>query len=263
MNIANRAKLLYFSFLSRDVQKKRFAQQHIARELAKRSNLPIYHRNHTWVADKEFLGVWSQFAETTGAIRDKQFQLYQLSRMVAGLPGDTVECGVFRGASSYLICSANKYKADYHHHIFDSFQGLSEPDRADRQYDFDSGLMLEREEEIYQYQKGDLRASLEVVMENLCEFEFIVYHPGWIPECFDQVKDRKFSFVHIDVDLFQPTYDSISFFYDRVVPGGVILCDDYGWIDTPGAKKAVDNFLSTKPERVVHLTTSQGLIIKL
>jgi len=49
--------------------------------------------------------------------------------------------------------------------------------------------------------------------------------------------------VHIDVDLYEPTLDSLNFFYPKLVKDGVIVCDDYGITQFPGAKKAVDEFL--------------------
>ena len=71
--------------------------------------------------------------------------------------------------------------------------------------------------------------------DTLKEFERVSYYKGWIPDRFEEVSDRKFSFIHIDVDLHRPTYDSAEFFYERLSPGGIILCDDYGSLLCPGA----------------------------
>jgi len=263
MRVLHRVRLFYSAFLGRDIQRRRFAQMQIARQLAKRSGMPMYHRNLVWPGDDEYLAVWCGFKETTGVIRDKDYQLFQLARMVRDLPGDTVECGVFRGKGSYLICAANRGKLDYEHHAFDSFEGLSEPVEQDRGYVVRPDLMMvEGVERVHRYQASDLSVGLDLVKKNLEPFHFVRYYKGWIPERFDEVADRRFAFVHIDVDLYQPTRDSLAFFYERVVPGGVILCDDYGWVDTPGAKKACDEFFEDKPEGVAHLTTAQGLVIK-
>lgn len=91
----------------------------------------------------------------------------------------------------------------------------------------------------------------------------IVFHKGWIPERFADVAQRKFCFVHVDVDLFQPTRDSLEFFYPRMVRGGIILCDDYGFTSCPGAQTAFDTYLADKPEKVVNLPTGQGFIVRL
>jgi O-methyltransferase len=101
------------------------------------------------------------------------------------------------------------------------------------------------------------------VSANLKRFDFIHYYRGWIPTRFADVTNNRFSFVHIDVDLYQPTRDSLAFFYERMLRGGIILCDDYGSIHCPGATRAFDEFLADKPEKhVIQLTTGQGLIVK-
>ena len=97
---------------------------------------------------------------------------------------------------------------------------------------------------------------------NLSQFNFVKYYKGWIPDRFSEVQMLTFSFVHIDVDLYQPTLDSIAFFYERLNKGGIMICDDYGFITCPGAKKAMDDFFRDKTEPVIMLTTGQAFIIK-
>ena len=97
---------------------------------------------------------------------------------------------------------------------------------------------------------------------NLTAFDdLIVFHQGWIPDQFSDVADARFCFVHIDVDLFQPTRDSLDFFYPRMVRGGLIVCDDYGFETCPGARRAMDEFFADRPEPIVHLPTGQGFVI--
>ena len=76
---------------------------------------------------------------------------------------------------------------------------------------------------------GDIFISIERVLENA--------------EKFNEVSDKAFSFVHIDVDLYQPTIDSLEFFWKKLVDGGFIVVDDYGSSQFPGAGIAVDEFL--------------------
>ena len=72
----------------------------------------------------------------------------------------------------------------------------------------------------------------------------------------------RFSFVHIDVDLYDPTKDSISFFYDRLNADGIIVCDDYGFTTCPGATRACNEFLENKPEKMIALSGGGGFLIK-
>lgn len=111
--------------------------------------------------------------------------------------------------------------------------------------------------------QGDFAASQEAVAQNLSDFPHVRFHKGWIPTRFHEVEDRSFAFVHVDVDLYQPTHDALSFFYPRLVAGGVLVCDDYGFLTCPGATRAFDELAATWPEAVVtHLPTGQGLLVK-
>jgi len=253
---------LYQVYFSSDPQKRLRAARFFTRHFARRSNIQLYNHNLIWSADVEYLAIWAKFRETTSTIRDKQYHVFQLSSMVKDLPGDTVECGVFRGATSFLICMANQGKENYTHHVFDSFQGLSEPGSEDRKYAIDQKRMAVTLDDVQRYKAHDWNADFADVKQNLADFVCVNFYPGWIPERFEDIADRQFAFVHVDVDLYQPTIDSLTFFYDRVSAGGIILCDDYGYADTPGAKKAMDEFLADKPERCVHLTTGQAFFIK-
>jgi hypothetical protein len=87
-------------------------------------------------------------------------------------------------------------------------------------------------------------SSTEVqVQDCLKSSPFIHLHNGWIPQRFGAVENKQFCFVHIDVDLSEPTRDSLSFFWPKLVPGGAIVVDDYNLTQFPGCKAAVDKFL--------------------
>jgi hypothetical protein len=178
---------------------------------------------------------------------DRKYTVNQFLQLTKNLNGDTVECGVYKGATSYLICEFIQQDVQSkEHHIFDSFEGLNKPGKEDGEY----------------WNEGNLATSENFCRKNLSKFGFVKYYKGWIPDRFTEVKELKFSFVHIDVDLYQPTLDSIAFFYERLNKGGIMICDDYGFITCPGAKKAMDDFFIDKPETVIMLTTGQSFMIK-
>lgn len=99
------------------------------------------------------------------------------------------------------------------------------------------------------------------IHRNLEKFKCYTLLTGWIPERFSEVDDQQFCFVHIDVDLYQPTLDSLSFFYAHMNPRGIMLFDDYGFRSCPGARRAIDEFLEDKPENVVLVPTGQAFVI--
>lgn len=201
-----------------------------------------------WWKDPVFNDYLFKFGEIKGMNTDRRWMLYQLMRLVGNVPGDTAECGVYRGAGSYLICRVNEGNQNFRrtHYIFDSFEGLSRP--------------LDRDGE--HWKEGDMCCPLEDVRKNLSEFHAFSIHQGWIPERFSDIEDRKFCFVHIDVDLFRPTLDSFEFFYPRMNEGGLIVCDDYGFTNCPGATQAVDQYLQDKTEKMLSLSGGGGFLIK-
>ena len=201
-----------------------------------------------WWGDKAFNRYLATFGELDGMNTDRRWMIHQLLRIVDDVPGDTAECGVFEGAGSWLICQANRSAAvpGRNHHIFDSFAGLSDPSGIDGDY----------------WTARALACGEEVVRKNLAEFSNVEYYKGWIPDRFPDVKDRTFSFVHIDVDLHDPTRDSIAFFYSRMSDGGIIVVDDYGFASCPGATTAVDEFLADKPEKMIGLPDGGGFLLK-
>lgn len=188
------------------------------------------------------------------------FSLMQIIRysINKNLDGDFAECGCFQGHSSYIIakCLSDAH-ADKKFHIFDSFEGLS---KRDKQLDQSNS---NRNDYSIRNELGRFACSEDEVKKNLCEFNFINFYKGWIPNRFKEVKDINFCFVHIDVDLYQPTYDALSFFYERLVEGGAIVIDDYGSSTYQGAENAVTEFLRDKKDYFLYeVPMGSAFIIK-
>ena len=187
--------------------------------------------------------------------RQRHYVLNYLLRNTDLRKGDVCEMGCWRGLSAYQIAFYLKAQdVDVILHIFDSFEGLSHMESADR---------YEEDKRNVDSIRKQFACSLNIVQNNLREFSFIKYYKGWIPETFHEVKDETFSFVHIDVDLYQPTLDSFEFFYPRLTPGGAMVFDDYGCVHFPGAKKAIDECLSKHHNGFfLPLPSGQAFLIK-
>jgi len=172
------------------------------------------------------------------------------------VPGEVCEVGCYRGLSAYVIASIlRKLGKRVPFHLCDSFEGLSAFSSVDRSAFHDMDQPEKRQKYI---------CSLETVQHNLCDFDFIAYHKGWIPEPFRALTDRQFCFVHIDVDLYQPTRESFEFFYPRLTPHGVMVFDDYGSVKFPGARQAIDEGLSRlRNVFFMPLPAGQAFLVKL
>ena len=107
----------------------------------------------------------------------------------------------------------------------------------------DKGLYAS-DQEVIAAAKDRIKRIIAEYVKVLENFNFVKLYKGWIPDRFEEVSGKKFSFAHIDVDLYEPTRDSLEFFFPRLVEGGSIVVDDYGMSQFPGCKKAVDEFLN-------------------
>jgi O-methyltransferase len=176
-----------------------------------------------------------------------------------GLTGDFAECGCWKGHSTYIISAIlTSHGFSNRFHVFDSFEGgLSDKSPQD-----ENKLYAETSESIAQ-QKRVFASNKDKVQATLAEFPFVELYEGWIPDRFNEVEDRRFSFVHIDVDLYQPTLDSLEFFYPRLDAGGLVVVDDYGFSAFPGAKRAVDEFLQQNDYAMFYeIPTGGAFIVK-
>ncbi len=246
----NRLKL-FINLIVGNSQDRYKARYELVRFISRKLGFRLYNMNLRWHKDDDYLKVWKSFPEGNDYIHERHFTLFKLAKSVEAVPGDTVECGVLKGAGSFLILSASE-STDKVHHIFDSFCGLSDPVELDKP----------QEERVIEWEKGDLAINMNQVKNNLAQFSNVKYYRGWIPDRFADVAGLQFSFVHIDVDLYQPTLDCLEYFYPRLSPGGMLVCDDYGSEQCPGAYRALNEFFRDKPENVGELTTGQGIVTK-
>ena len=91
------------------------------------------------------------------------------------------------------------------------------------------------------------------------DYENVKIHKGVFPDSAQSIQEVKFSFVHLDADLYKSTIDSLRFFYPRLISGGIILIHDF---HTDGIKKAISEFISEMNAHVIDLSGTQGLLLK-
>lgn len=201
-----------------------------------------------WRTEERFLKKFRDLSPHNLFSEERKYTLKELAGSLKNVEGALAECGSYVGVSAWFV--ANELPGiDFY--LFDSFEGLSEP----------TGFDLPPPG-VQQWKKGDLQTTEALLNQNLAGFSNLHIMKGWIPHRFNEVEHIKFRLVHIDVDLYQPTLDSLEFFYERMSPGGIIVMDDYGFLNCPGAYKAANDFMKDKPERIIHLPTGQGIIIR-
>lgn len=157
---------------------------------------------------------------------------------VVNLPGDMADLGAWRGGPSYIM---RRLVPEKRLHIFDTWQGTP--------YD----------DPLCHHKKGEWATSLEECRKAVGNGDLTYYYQGVFPDSIGWLEDenriyiaddggkypKKFCFVYIDMDTEQATHDALHFFWPRLVPGGKIVVDDYGWEPCAGVKKAIDEIFFT------------------
>jgi O-methyltransferase len=175
----------------------------------------------------------------------KEARFFILQQMVSWvlekkIEGDFAECGCWKGHSTYVISSLLR-KSGFNGtlHVFDSFEGgLSDKTQKDKNLRFEMSREEDLKEKLY------FSSTEEELRKNLKDFPFVKFYKGWIPKRFADVNNVHFAFAHIDVDLYQPTKDSLNFFYPRLRKSGCLVIDDYGLSQFDGCETAVKEFLA-------------------
>jgi O-methyltransferase len=153
-----------------------------------------------------------------------------------GIEGSMAEVGVWRGETSEFVHSIAPERKLY---LFDTFEGFPDGERT-----------------------GDERfrdTSAEAVAARLGDSPNVAIRKGYVPDTFAGLEDERFAFALIDLDLHEPTVASLEFLYPRLVPGGYLSVHDYNSPESDWAcKRALDEFLADKPERVVEIADMWG-----
>lgn len=190
--------------------------------------------------------------------RQRLYVTFQLLRQANLNGGDVCEAGCWRGLSAHLLSQHIKAREQQvTFHMFDSFEGLSELQPVDVPNDWDQrykGTLGFSKDKL----KEQFSCPLQTVRDNLSGFSFIRYYEGWIPTRFHEIADRYFSFVHLDFGLYQPVYESFQFLYPRLNQHGIMVFNDYGSTQFPGARKAVDECLRQYTDNFF-LSTASGV----
>jgi O-methyltransferase len=178
------------------------------------------------------------------------------------IPGDIVECGVWRGGSMLAIAKTLLENGDTGRdlHLYDTFEGMSEPTEHDKRHDgkpaADMLAASDKSAGVWAY------ASFEDVQATMAESAYpaerIHYYKGKVEDTIPGDIPEQISILRLDTDWYESTRHELEHLWPRLVPGGVLLLDDYGWWD--GAKRAVDEWLEEVNPRLLLLRMDEGRI---
>jgi O-methyltransferase len=162
------------------------------------------------------------------------------------VPGAFAELGVYKGLTARLF---HHYAPERPLHLFDTFEG------------FTNRSNLEELNSVGWSAKSLSDTSLEAVRHFVAaQNDNVAFHKGFFPDSVPSaLQTESFAFVHLDADLYAPILDGLKFFYPRLSRRGMIVVHDYSsW---PGPYRAVNEFLSEKPEFAVPMPDKNGSVV--
>ncbi len=197
-----------------------------------------------------FADIYEQCRDFTLTSPERLYALYQAVRYVVEgrVPGDLVECGVWRGGSCMAMALALMALGDASRRIYlyDTFAGMTEPgekdvrfrDGAEQHTRWAASRRADHNEWAY--------APLEEVKRNLAATGFpaerLVFVAGEVERTLPARAPETIALLRLDTDWYASTYHELVHLYPRLVAGGVLLLDDYGSFE--GARQAVDQYFA-------------------
>lgn len=163
------------------------------------------------------------------------------------IPGNIVECGVWKGGSMMAVAQTLLQLQDLskHLYLFDTFEGMTEPSGNDLDF---RGVAASEQLKNSTKESGDsiwcyscleeVKASVHSVGYNRDRIHFI---KGKVEDTIPQNAPAQISLLRLDTDWYESTHHELIHLFPRIAAGGVIIIDDYGYWQ--GARKAVDEYI--------------------
>lgn len=204
--------------------------------------------------DEDFVRIWNKCKEQTMTSKERMFALYKAVEYAVKyeVPGDFVECGVWRGGSAMLIAytlgelNAKNRKI----YLYDTFEGMTRPTENDYSaLNKNVSIVDKWEKEQKEGHNEWAYASLSEVKKNMAQTKYpennIIFIKGKVEETIPKIMPPNIALLRLDTDWYESTKHELTYLFPLLVKNGVLIIDDYGhWA---GSKKAVDEYFAVKP----------------
>jgi len=205
-----------------------------------------YHRNLSFLDDKKFMFAFTQHAQSAV----EKSLIWRLATVCwaanngARLDGDFVEIACYRGTTARIVCDYVDFqsRSDKKYFLYDLFEhDETMPHHA----------MPEHSKDLYAQ-----------VQARFADFSNVQITQGKVPESLASAAPEKIAFMHLDINNADAEIGALEVLFDRMVPGAVLILDDYGWLGYRAQKMAEDPWLDKRGYKVLELPTGQGMVIK-
>lgn len=211
--------------------------------------LVTYARNLSFLSDSAMMDAIDKSKDPIArGLAWRTAVLVWAARNALKLEGDFVECGTYKGTTARIL--------------YDTID-IESTNRTLWLYD------------VFNWSEGDAHPRLDGLTDSLYQSVLDLFEgatrvriiKGYVPESFKQGTPEKISFLHIDMNNVHAELGALNELWDRVVPGAMVILDDYGWRGADGKHSAQkvgeDKFFAERGYQVLELPTGQGIILKL
>lgn len=209
-------------------------------------NLLTWGRNLSALDDAPFVEAWRTNIESPSdeTILWRRYILACAAYHAVQLDGDFVECGAYTGVGVKTV--------------IDYLGGTAFP-KTFWAYD-----VFEHDDSMLNHAMPEHGPSLHArVLRKFEPYPQVRVVKGLIPQCFDGARPDRIAYLHIDLNQAPAEIAALDHLFDRMVPGGMLVLDDYEWSGAYRAQKlAEDVWFDARGYRVMPLPTGQGLVFK-
>ena len=204
-----------------------------------------FQRNLSFLSDTPFMTAFEKNAITPieKSLLWRNAVLVWAARHALNLEGDFVECACYKGTTAKIICDTLDFASlSKNYYLYDLFE---------HDHTMQHHALPEHGETLFEQTKARFEPYPNVIITQ-----------GKVPEVLKQVAPEKISFMHIDMNNAAAEIGTLEALFDRMVPGAVLVLDDYGWMAYRAQKEAEDPWLQARGHFVLELPTGQGIVFK-
>ena len=208
-----------------------------------------------WQGDNAFMNIYTQIKSNTLVDIYRCYELWQLIKKVHSLnpQAAVLEVGVWRGGTAGIMAQqlAN-IRSTATLYLADTFTGVAKAGANDTFYT--GGEHSDTSQQI-----------VEDVLKNKSQYQHYKILKGIFPEdTAHEIKaDEQFGLCHIDVDVYTSAKDILEWVWKKLIPGGVVVFDDYGFHTCTGVTKLVDEYRAHADRQIIHNLNGHAIMIKL
>lgn len=215
--------------------------------------------------DKKFVDLYEQISDShiydqysgPDGVAWRLHTLIWAANNTRGLPGDFVECGVFKGDMSWVVANILDFASeDRVFYLYDSFEGFSP------EYSSKDDFPLNPDYLEYANRFYKIPDLFDQVQERFKTFPNVRVIKGFLPDTLSQAAPERIAYLHLDLNSPAAEFGTLEILFDRVVAGGIIILDDYGWFEFLKQKRAADKFMQSRGYSFLELPTGQGVVVK-